>query len=143
MPDDLLPTLLLTAFGIVGLALLYRRYATPSTTPSDDAPLRLSGQGTETTRAVDFSTGRYRLHYKFPPDTPTAVTLLDTTTGDRDLLGLLRGSGETSFTTAAPGRFALHVEAAHATRWTLTITPLGLPSQRGNLTTTDDEPHLS
>jgi hypothetical protein len=129
MPDDLLTTLLLLVFGVVGLALLYQRFNANHAEPND-APLRLSGHGTETTRAFPLGAGRYRFNYIFSSESLSAVTLLETATGDRDLLGMLGGSGETSFTLTAPGRFALHVKAAHATRWTLTITPLNLPSQR-------------
>lgn len=130
MPDDLLSTLALTVFGVVGLALLYRQFAGRDNLPPDETqPLRLRGRGSETTRALRLESGQYNLTYAFPDDVLISVTQLNLRDGDRETLTITRGSGAITFEVPAAGSYALRVEPAdESAAWQMTISPLGLPS---------------
>ena len=131
MPDDLLSTLVLTVAGVVGRALLYRQYSGRGSETPADGPIVLRGRGGETTRPFALAAGRYKLAYAFPDGVLTSVALLDTATGDSDTLLVAQGSGATSFEIGVPARYALHVAPADdSAAWSLTLSPLGLPSRR-------------
>ena len=94
--------------------------------------LHFHGTGEMTVRAPGWIASQYRLDYQFPETTLVKVDLLDTASGDRELIVLKSGAGVAWFEMSQPGDYLLHVAPLdEAAVWELAIRPVGLGSRTG------------
>jgi hypothetical protein len=94
--------------------------------------LRFHGTGEMTVRAPGLIASQYRLDYQFPENVLVKVDLLDTATGERELIVLKRGAGVAGFDVTHPGDYLLHVAPLDDTaEWQLTMRPGGSGNKMG------------
>lgn len=83
-----------------------------------------------TIRAPGLIASQYRMDYEMPENVLVKVDLLDSVTGDRELILVKRGKGVAGFDVPHAGDYLLHITpAGDSADWNFEIRPVGLGSR--------------
>lgn len=83
-----------------------------------------------TIRAPGLIASQYRMDYEMPENVLVKVDLLDSVTGDRELILVKCGTGVAGFNVPHAGDYLLHIAPADdSANWRFQIRPVGLGSR--------------